>query len=316
VTDLSGLQEQLQDTAAAIARTQRAILEHPDYAELRLSLKSLEKRHRRLQFEFNELVASLGQDVCAYRLTSEVGKYALESIAKSWLHFQDIVSVVYSAIAGEGPKQRGRVSADAKRATAFDVGYVFAGSIGVALTLPNEALMLGLSKIDVAMETAFELARAKTPEEFARFANRLGPAPLRALYKWAKDQTEDQLGVDVEWRRAQATRGKLYLQPQEFKRIRDILESPGTTKVVVRDVIGKVIGADHGKQTFHLKVADFGEITGHSETGAVPEVFTIGKWFKFKLEVRTTPIYSSDEDKTEYVLLASPIPMPSPKAEP
>ena len=152
MTRLLELQENIQDTTAALGQLERALVENPGSRTLGLSGKSLQKRLQVLESEFLAETHSLGVDVCSYRLFGGQKLGRLSGLTRVLSDFQTLVSVIYDAVKSGTPKRRRRVSVDAATETAFDLGYVFPGSLGVVLTMPNERLLLGESKLDSFVE--------------------------------------------------------------------------------------------------------------------------------------------------------------------
>lgn len=182
MNDLLDTIEKLQDTQAAIRRAEKAVLEHPEMPSVALSLKSLRKRQQSLEALFSSLADDQWFDVCSYKLLPEKeGRPTLPSLTNTLGDFQTLFTLVYDTIKN-GPKQRGRASAEATAATTFGFGYSFTGSVGFVLTLPNERLLTDETDLDRAMSTVFEMARAQSPQDVAKFAKELGAAPIRTMY--------------------------------------------------------------------------------------------------------------------------------------
>src|SRR5215469_10964227 len=132
-TEILDLQAKLQDTNAAIAELERAVLRDPASMSLAANLRSLQKRHAMLEESFVSLANDLELDVCKYRLFPEAGRPTIAALSHAWADFQNLFSVVYDAIKS-GPKTRARVSAETTSETSFGFAYAYSGSVGIVLT--------------------------------------------------------------------------------------------------------------------------------------------------------------------------------------
>jgi hypothetical protein len=122
--------------------------------------------------------------------------YKLSGYAKALADFQTTFSLTYDALKN-GPKQRASLAPEVEAATAFDFGYAYSGSVGVVLTLENERLLLGETLLDETMAVVFSMAKAATASDVAAFAKRLGPPPVRALFRWATEHVAANMGAKL-----------------------------------------------------------------------------------------------------------------------
>src|SRR5947208_14579093 len=90
---------QLDDTEAAIARTEQELSRYPDERGLRITLASLEKRQENLALQFDAVATSRGLDVCNYRLFGALPSMRpnLRTFASALKDFQELVTTVYEA---------------------------------------------------------------------------------------------------------------------------------------------------------------------------------------------------------------------------
>jgi hypothetical protein len=143
--DLLDIQEKLQDTSAAIARAQRTLAQNLSIPSVAANLRSLEKRWNDLEHNFRAVADRIELDVCHYRLLFE-DRPTLIGLTSIWIDFQNLFSLVYDALKN-GPKQRARLAPDVVSETSLGIAYSYPGSVGVVLTLNNERLLLGGTKL-------------------------------------------------------------------------------------------------------------------------------------------------------------------------
>jgi hypothetical protein len=304
MTHLVQVQEKLQETIANIRKMESALVEHPESPSLRANIRSLQKLQRNYEIEWLDAADERGMDVCSYRLFSEVGNPNVAAFALALGDFQNMFSVIYDALRG-GPKTRNRVSADIERVTSFNFGYTYPGSVGIVFTLPNERLLPGIgTKLDETFATIFDLAQTDEPKAIAQYAKQLGPAPIQAAYKWAKDHSDSRIGADIEWRRNQDVRSGVRLQAPQLQRLKetiDVVSEESTEEIVVSGVLAAV---NTISRTFHIVVPAFDASIKGRYTDAVSDAqrVTLPKVYTAYLKKTTRFDYSSGDQKTTYFL--------------
>jgi hypothetical protein len=301
---LTEIQEQLLDTGAAWAQLDRALAADPRSSSLKSMAQSLRKRQEALEAAFLQEADQLGVDICSYRLFTEGERPTIAGLSKVLGDFQGLVSVVYDAVKTAMPKARARVGADSLAATTFEFGYAFPGSLGVVLTVPNERLLIGESKLDETIETVFRMARAEDSSQILEHAKQLGPAPVRAMYKWALGHVESGLGVDIEWRRERLVRAKLLAQRPELQRLYMTIESTSEETTEQFEVKCDLVGADVTRRSFHIRLETGEDIRGAIKAPVSPsQTVELPKRYRVTLLKSTKTKYSTDEEETRYELL-------------
>ena len=304
MSSLLDIQEQLLNTNAALARMERAAAEDPSSSSVQAMGRSLRKRQQALESAFLAEANSIGVDVCTYRLFGDGGNPTIAGLSKVLGDFQTFVSTVYNAIKTAAPKERTRVSGSIARESSFEFGYVFAGSLGIVLTVPNERLLMGESKLDETMETVFAMARATDSSQILEHAKQLGPASVRAMYNWAVGHTQSGLGVDIQWRRERVVRAELLAQRPELERLSATIETTSDEKEEQFDSECELVGADVTRQSFHLKLSTGEDIRGSFKDAISPsQTVELPKRYKATLLKTTSIRYSTGEEKVSYQLL-------------
>lgn len=305
MNDLLDTVEKLQDTQIAIRHAERTIVEHPDLPSVALSLKSLQERQQALEVNFASLADELWLDVCNYRvLPDKGGGVTLPSLTDTLAGFQAMVTLVYDALKN-GPKQRGRASVEATSATTFGFGYSFTGSVGFALTLPNERLLVDETDLDRAMRTVFEMAQAESSEQIAVFAHELGAAPIRTMYRWATDHVRSGLNVDIDWRREEQVKAGLAIQVPQLENLQHAIAATSDEVEEVFTVTGRLMGARMRSHSFELELDDGNEIRGRMAEGIGAEYsVTLPRRYTAQIRKTTQINYATEEDIVSYYLLS------------
>jgi hypothetical protein len=300
---LTDLQQKIQDTNALIAQMERSVAGKSVPSSVLANIRSLEKRRAMLEQDFLLVADRQSRDVCSYRMFNPGERYKLSGFGKALADFQTTFSLTYDALKN-GPKQRAVIPPDVEAATAFDFGYAFSGSVGVVMTLENERLLLGNTWLDETMGVVFQWAMAETSDDVAAFAKRLGPPPIRALYRWATDHVIAEMGADIQWRKERSVSGTLLLQQPELERLREAIAATSDETVDVITVTGKLIGIDTSTKRFRLELPDGEEVAGSSgDVVSEGHSVVVPSQQTARIEVKTRIHYSIDKEEKTWRLL-------------
>lgn len=296
------LQDSLRDTSAAIVVLERALSRDPSSDSIIRSMKSVEKRYKRLEVDFLAEAKNAEVTVCKYRLFSDDKRPTLKVISEALGTFQDLFSTVYKAIK-TGPIQKAPSRKDIDKESEFGFAYTYSGSVGVVLTLPDELLLFGESRLDETMAAFVDLARVQETSQIAAFSKKLGLAPVRQMYQWAAEHTESGYGAEIEWLKKKEIKNKLFIQAPEIRSLKELMEKTGEETIKEIVVEGELLGADVLGHRFHMRV-EGGEIRGVF-ADAISEKHTVElpKQYRAKIRKTTRVKYSTDEEQEIYFLI-------------
>ncbi len=302
MSKLLELQEKLQETNAAIVQLEQALSNDPSSISLTRNLKSIQKRYDSLEADFLSEASKMEVSICKYRLFNDYRRPTIKAIAEALSSFQYFFSTVYKAIKN-APLQKAPSRKDIDEESEFGLAYTFSGSVGVALTLPDELILIGKSRLDEAIEIIFKMAKAEQSGQIVSFAKRLGLAPVRQMYQWINEHTQSGFGADIEWLKRGQIEDRLFIQEPEIKRLKQLMEKTGEETIEEIVVEGELLGADVPGHRFHMK-GDIGEIRG-SFSDAISEEHTVElpKHYRAKLRKTTEIKYSTEEAKEHYFLI-------------
>jgi hypothetical protein len=197
MNDLVDIRQKLELTNEAMGRLNQMMCDAPDSAGLIANMNSLRINHFRLEKEFEETAKRIGVEVCSYRLFPEgTERQSIVGIAKAWLNFQSLFSLVYGAVK-RTVSSPGKASPDE---VSLDFAYTYPGSTGVVLTIPSQANIFG-SYYHEAVSTLFNMAKSQSAGELKTFSERVGISAMRAMYRWADDLVSAGFGIDIQWKR-------------------------------------------------------------------------------------------------------------------
>ncbi|MDM4014961.1 hypothetical protein [Roseiconus lacunae] len=305
MSQLTQIQEQILQTQQAIREHERVLRDNPTSRALMYAGRSLRKRQEMLEREFMAVADSAGRDVFSYRIVPiDTDTPSVSTVSSTIGAFQDLVSVVYDSIKHD-PKVRRRIPDDVAKETTFNFGYTFAGSIGVVFTVPNERLLMEevLSNLDDSIYQILAMSKAESATDLVKFARSYGIATIRSLYQWAKINRNSNVAVELGWHRNEKVRQSTFVQPQEFRRLQEIIEVTSDEKSTVVTMRGELLGADAKPKRFHFKPDDGEDIRGTFDSAINSENHP-GIHERYLAKIRKTEriSYATDKEEITYFL--------------
>ena len=244
-------------------------------------------------------------DVCRYRFVPEQSdRYPLLSLTKILSEFQELVTTVFDAVKTGKPKSRGRSSADIVQQSSFDFGYAAAGSLRIALMVPNERLLLVKSELDRSIDLVFQAMQADDVKDITKLVPIIGVAAVKKLYQLADDHAKYALSADIEWQRKGEVRKRVTVQPPQFEKLRAEINKKSEKKIEAVTVTGRLVGIDVELGTFHMTFPE-----GEDISGKLAPDYSDGKPAQVpgncraKMTKETVIHYSTQEDVETYFLV-------------
>lgn len=305
MSELLEIRKQLDAVSVKVLSLERAVREHPGLPSIVANLDSAARIKAKLELQFADVADKLGYDVCSYRAFDEYDKPKAGAAFGAISNFQKLVSVVYGALK-YGEKQRATIPDRVQKETAFDLGYAFAGSVGIVLTVRAEQRSLFGDRIfDDTFDAIISMAKASSSEEIMGFANRLGPGPINALYKWVDEQVAAGIGSDIEWNKGKENERSLFIQRQDLHKLRTAIEETGVEESDLEEVVGTLVMADVHKLRFKLKRDGLPIIKGTLEPGVADEkhVASLPKQYLVRMRKTTQFQFAKDREVTRYHIL-------------
>jgi hypothetical protein len=301
---LSEIQGELNEVTAAIERLDRALAKHRELPSLLANIRSLESRRENLNQQFLDAAKAKQIDVCIYKISTDAGMARVQDLANILGSFQAFYSVVYDALKN-GRKATRHLSAEAFAQTQMNFAFSFQGSLGVVMTLPEELLLIPDSRLDEAMRVTLSMTKAESLDQVRTFAERLGPAPIRALFQWADAHVSSGRDAQINWGSAHAPDARVIVHDSELKWLRDAIGSITNETVEPMRVACNLVGADTTRRTFHAELPGAKDIRGQiAETVELggPHRLELPRryWLTMTKTVRET--YSTDQVEETYLL--------------
>ena len=305
MSEILELRHKLQDTASTITQLEHSLALEPDSLGLSLTLESVVKRFDELQADFQDLADLTALDVCSYRLFGETGEGpSLRGFSGVLYEFQEAFSSLFDAIKN-GRRIRTRRDPEVVEATRFGIGYAYAGSVGIVLTIGRERMLFDADPLTDTITTFFSLAQAPTRDDISEIGRRLGPGPLRSIFRWADAHVSDDIGADISWTHGRETT-RLFLQRAQMQRLRDAIDATSEEETEDLTLIGVLTGASMVTKRFDFEPDDSDAIHGHFKDAisVEHEVRLPSARYIAVVKKMTTVKYSSEEEKTTWHLMS------------
>lgn len=305
MTRLVQLADELRNLHAEIAKLEFVISRNPESASLQVDYNSLSKRQRRLEREFRTLADQAGYDVVSYRMIPMLGQQVpLRALTKALDRFQAAISTIYDAFK-TGPKQRPRLTAETYAHSGFDFGYSFSGSLGIALTVPNERMLLDKSDLDYAITEFFSVAETTSRDMLIEFARRFGVPSIRRLYEWSSAHADFEIAADINWLRGNDERGRFQIAPQKLNTLKALIEETSETTDEFVDLVGRLPGLDTENKTFHLIAPGGEDISGRwSDAFSYSPSYVLDATYEAQLIKRIKIHYAFEKEETDWFLVS------------
>jgi hypothetical protein len=306
MTRLLDIVDEMRETQAELVRLEEVLAENPQFESLQLDLMSLQKRQRRLEEEFHAVANERQLDILNYKLvpTQESRRVPVLALASALESLQWVISTVFDAFKN-GPKKRGRISAESIALSQFDFAYAGSGSVSLVLSVPNERFLVGETIMDESIRAFFEAAQADTREQISEFARRAGIPSVRRLYEWSGSLAEHGVSADIQWRRREELRGRLSVQNPRLRRIREIIEESSDVETETVEITGALVGLDVDLHTFHLKVPNAPDIDGRwsDEFHYDPDI-VLERRYRARLIKRSRTYYAYEREEITWELVS------------
>ena len=292
-----------REAAGLVSRLEERLAHNPRDISLRMTLSSAVRMAERMERELYEIAATEQVDLCRYRLVRHAGgdNFALQSVSRSLEAFQDTVSYVYEAITGK-PRKRAGLTRDARRETAMQFGYSYAGSLGVVLLAPSQKGLFS-TKFDDVVKTINQVFEIQNNDELRDAAKVMGPAAINKIYEWAAVNEEAGYDLDLRWTNSNSIEAGRYVDARQFGKLASLISLTSESEKKPIRTNGVLVGFDSVFKTFHLVEPD-----GESYRGSLADDFpmhqdwVVNRTYGASIVEENTTKFSTGEESKKYRL--------------
>lgn len=303
MSNLNVLLDQLRRAHAAVGEMQEAIAKFPSDRYAQSNLDVMRKEAQALEAEWEEECRSQDVEVCRYRIIPESGtRYAIRYVTKSLLDFQELISQIFDALKG-GAKQRAKISGETEAETAFDFGFSYAGSLGVALMVPSGSDLFA-GKFDSTVDQFLDIFNISQEDEIRAVAADLGSAVVRKVYDWSKVNVQAGYGIDVTWNTSAGHKKGALIDVESMERIVEVISRTTDEETRQFSTPGTLMGIDGVRRTFRFIAFDSNEYTGRlSDTFPNRQEWAINHTYVANIFAKSVTEYATEEVKETFVLM-------------
>lgn len=304
MSNLLDIAHKISETQDAIRKAEDVLKEFPNDSSLLATLDSLAKRASELEVSYLSQANRDHLDVCSYRIFAEdVVNYPIISIGSALRDFQRLFSTIYDALVN-GAKRRARLTPETVALSTLSYGFSFSGSVGVALTIPSERMLVD-NNLQAAMQRMVEMIKAESSDQVHFHTTELGSASVRALYQWADDHVKGGVGAEVRWIHQNQEFASIKVDAERLKNLeRAILETSDEEETTFT-LEGILVGADTKTHSFHMVFEEAEEIRGlMSENIGEEYTVELPKAYKAKIRKTASINYATEKESASYYLLA------------
>jgi len=289
----------LQDTAVELHRTEQILAKDPNDFVALTNMQSLLKRHADLTEQFEEMAAEDRMEVLYYRLIPKMAEPPIKSLNDLLSSFQQMFSVIFDSIATNTKKTRARIAESSLKASTLRFAYAFPGSVGFAMTLPEELILLN-NDYNAALEAIKRIHSISSMEEVKEFAGDYGVAAARILFQWLDAIVRTDIDAEVKW--AGSERNEFLVQVPDARAIRDLIAETSETETTDRNYRGTLLGYDSERRTFRFAIGNRKPIHG-MVSEAVSRKLVVPEQYDVRVRVEIISRYSTEEKQEKFELL-------------
>lgn len=306
MSTLLDVTEKLNDTQAMIRMVTDQLKSDPANPALLASLRSLTIRAERLEDDFVSVAGQDRLDICSYRIHGDQDlRLPVGALGDALRNFQKWFSLVYDGLVN-GPKSRARLTPEMCERTTLDFGFTYSGSVGVALTVPRQRLLFDVH-LEEAMKMTTEMLKAESSEQIHHFAEKVGPASVRALYEVASSHAMSGTGAELRWLHDSSEVSSANVEADHMVNLSRAIDETSDHEEVELTLSGVLVGADTSSHSFHMAFDgdDTEEIRGKMSDDIGHE-YTVELPKRYVAKIRKTSFvnYATEKESTSYFLIS------------
>lgn len=308
MSELARIATQIRKLDSLIFRMNQTFQENADHPVLPHNIQGIEALRRQLKRRFAKLADRRWQDVCTYNLHAQGDEFiTVRGLVAALGGFHNALSLTVDAVMQGRPKDRGHISNFAAEHAAMRLAYTDSGdeSGDFRFAMIVERAKELFEPVNQSIDKLFSLAECDDTPQIHRYAQELGPAPIRALADWCHQHVRSDLDANLDWvtgGNVNRTLAKTASQWQELKEMIELVSDDLTEEV---EVVGTLIAANIKTRGFVIQ-ADKDYISGKFKEGVVSKSNTasIPKDYKFVLERTERRNYATESTSITYSLNA------------
>lgn len=303
MSDFGSLLDRLHRAYSEIAEIEAVASGNPGDRFVLSNLSEMKRHAEELERDWEEQARLQKKEICRYRiLPKEKTEYHVRHVSKSLETFQDLFSQIYDASVNK-IRNRARVSEEVARNTAFNIGFTYPGSLGVALTIDSRADLFS-ADYDEIISSLLELIKLRDEGQVRQVAEQYGVAVVRRTYDWSKANAASDYSIDIGWITSSGGRRGMIAVPNDFRRNVDLISGVSDTETSNLKAYGVLVGIDTQTRRFRFVSTNDGPVYAGSLSPSFPssQKWAVNSYYYATIHAETQTSYASQETKSTYQL--------------
>lgn len=295
--------ERLRRAQEALSQAERVAADFPDDRYVRANLVSLRTDVAELVVHWEAEARAEQREIVRYRLVPlQATEYAIRSVSRSLLDFQELFSQVFDALKNGG-KQRARLTAEVLQETCFNFAFSYPGSLGVAMSIDAANPGLFEGKFDAAIQAFMQVVDVRDEEELRDLAKTLGSAVVKKTFDWSRVNLAASYSVDLNWTTARGVRFGGMIDVDRFRHLVEVIGRTSDTETSTLVLGGLLTGFDGQVRKFRFVGDDDRACTGVlAESFAAKAIWRVNAPYEATIEKDETLSYATQETRIDYRL--------------
>jgi hypothetical protein len=297
------LLDRLQRAYSKISEIEAVASAHPSDLFVLSNLSEMKRHASDLEREWEDESRYAQKEVCRYRiLPSQPAAYHIRQVAQSLETFQDLFSQIYDATVNK-IRSRARFSDEIAQKTAFNLGFTYPGSLGVAMTIDGTSDLFE-GEYDAVVKSFLKVMKLENEGDVRSIAEQFGLAVVRRTYEWSKVNANSAYGIDVGWLTSMGHRLGTIAGPDDFRRNVNLISMISDVERLQKEVYGTLVGIDTKAGRFRFVQINEGPdySGGLSETFPVAAKWAVNVNYIAVIDIESTTSYATQETKSTYRL--------------
>lgn len=308
MSEIARIANQIKKLDSLIFRTSRTLQEHPDHAILPLNIQGMEATKRQLKRRFQALSNRHWVDVCRYDLNAkEDGFIPLKGVVTTLNGFQCALGVTLDAVISGKPKTSAHLSIEGAEQSTMRLGYTEGGdrSGDFAFTMVVEKRKELFEPINDSINKLLSIAECEDTPHIHRFAEELGPAPIRAVADWSNYHVKSNMDSRLDWVRESKIERTLNMSVDKWSQLKETIDMVSDKITEEVEVLGTLIAANIKTRAFVIQ-AEHETIAGKFEDGVINRnnAASIPRDYKFHLKRTEHKNYATERTTVKYTMVA------------
>jgi hypothetical protein len=124
------------------------------------------------------------------------------------------------------------------------------------------------------------------------------------MYQWVSNHVQSQVGADIQWKKGNEPKFKLFIQVPQLQELRDAIAATSEETEETVELKGTLVGLDVDTRKFHMKFPDAEDMKGEmSPAIGTKQTLELPRDYKVDILIKKKIRYSTETEEVSYFLL-------------